>query len=244
MGGRTKPLQIGCEAQDGTWAEYVVKLRDPGPADGTPYGLCLVRELVGAALARFLGLNVPPYALVNVDDAFAASVAHLPDGGRIARNRGLCFGSLFVEGTVEDPLAPSPDEWAPVIGFDAMGFNADRKASNPNVLWTGERLFAIDHGFLAPLWTFGVDGTSASSLYGLANIRLHAAAQRLAKSGESYNEVPDRWRQLSIDLRNWLLTEVPADWATGADVVALLDFLWDRVNIAIPQARELTTYLA
>jgi hypothetical protein len=237
-------LLIGCEGSDGSWAEYVVKLRDPGPPDGTPYGLCLARELVSAVLARSFGLHVPSYALVDVDDAFVSSTAHLPEGVRVARNRGLNFGSLLIEGALEDPFAPGPEHWASVLGFDAMAFNADRKVSNPNVLWTGEKLYVIDHGLVAPLWTFGVDGTGPGSLYGPVNIRLHASSQRLAKSGQSYNQVPDRWRQLPSDLRSWLLQSVPPNWAQGPDVAALLDFLWQRATIAVPQVRELTTYLA
>lgn len=243
-GGRTQPLRLGCTGSDGSWSEYVVKLREPGVHDGTPYGLCLVREFVGSALARFLGLDVPPYAIVEIDDDFVASVGHLPEASRLALNRGANFGSLFVEGALEDAMAPTPDLWSRVIGFDAMSFNADRKVANPNVLWTGNTLYIIDHGLVAPLWTFGADGTNASTLYGLVNIRLHASAQRLAKSGQSYNEIPDRWSTLPDELRAWLLSATPSAWASSGEVNALLDFLWQRVSIAVPQSRELSTCLA
>jgi len=116
-----------------------MKLHNPQVKDLKPWGQCLVRDLVRSILARRLGLNVPEYAIVMFEEAFIRGTTRHPLSGRIQTNSGPNFGSIQVDSILEDVLG-SPEEWAATLAFDALGFNADRKASNPNVLWNGDDL--------------------------------------------------------------------------------------------------------
>ena len=87
--GRTTPFLFECEdVTTDQREEYVVKLRHS--LDRRDRGL--ICELVSSFLARSIGLNTPPIALVNVDEQMASLIDAIPKN-KIAASIGLNFGS-------------------------------------------------------------------------------------------------------------------------------------------------------
>jgi hypothetical protein len=244
IGGATEPLYVECEDARGKRVNVVLKLRDPGKPWEKPWNLCLVRDLVGAIIARRLGLNVPDYALVELDEDFIRSTSKHPAGGRISRNTGWNFGLLRIDAHLE-AVEGSPGDWSPVLSFDALAFNGDRQLGNPNVLWDGLRLYVIDHGLLAPTWTFRVDQVTSSTLFGPSRIRQHAGFQMLQSKHEPYPTHAAAWSsRITAEFLTWLRGQVPRTWAGSQDVDELFDFLGARATIARMQAEELCSVVA
>lgn len=238
--GRTKPFFGEAVDAKGDRYQVLVKLREPGVHDGTPWRLCLARELIGAIIARHLGLSVPDYAIITVTEPMAhAGRNHPAAGGRLLDNIGANFGSRRIDSALAQACS-DPNEWESPMAFDALSFNVDRKPSNPNVLWTGSVLYLIDHGLVAPTWTFEVDGTTAASTYGHVNIRLHAGFPFVQHQGRSFGPCTRSWTQ-RIDRRfvEWACAQVPSQWASAKELAELSNFLVARAGIADEQAREL-----
>jgi len=237
--GQSAPLFVRCRSASGAQISVVLKLRDPRVPDHRPWNLCLVRDLVGAVIARRLGLNVPTYAIVEVDQSFIRATARHSSGPRIAANPGPNFGTVRLD-AVSESIDGGVHDWAPVLAFDALGFNADRKGANPNTLWSGKALFVIDHGMLAPTWTFHIDGTTAASLYGPTNIHLHASFPVLKGKGAAYLEIASAWAErITLEFISWLRAQVPASWASAGEVDELFQFLGARAGIIVQQEAEL-----
>src|SRR5262249_38795955 len=79
--GRSRPLIVIARAGE-VRRQIVLKLRRPGDTS-VPWHLCLCREIVGAILARHLGLAVPDYYVVMIDDQFAEAMRGHPEEERI-----------------------------------------------------------------------------------------------------------------------------------------------------------------
>ena len=242
--GRSRPLRVDCVAEDGTRRECIVKLRAPGVQDGNPWALCLSREVVGAILARRLGLRVPDYGVVWFTPDFIRASANTAEGPRIAANEGPNFASFVVDAALEitgtDRLPRELEPWANLLTFDAFSFNADRTIGNPNVLWDGDDLHLIDHGMLAPTWTAAADGLAGGSLFDDRYIPLHVSYGIIRSRGASFDHVRLAWaREVTAAFLRWAIDQVPAAWATGPERRELLDFLSARAGIADGQVGEL-----
>jgi hypothetical protein len=124
---------------------WVVKLR--GAGQGTR---ALVAEIVVGELARALGLPVPELALVGLDAALGRAE---PDPevrdlllGSVGSNAGLAHLPAAV-GFDRAAREEIPGALASrVVALDAFALNVDRTPRNPNLLWSGGRLWLIDHG--------------------------------------------------------------------------------------------------
>lgn len=237
--GRSRPLKVQCIAHEGAAGSLnvMLKLRDPMVNDGTPWRLCAARELVGAIVARALGLSVPNYALVLVTDEFIrATATDVIEGPRIAANPGWNFGSVIVD-NVSVTIAPDRQAWEGAMTFDALALNGDRRDSHPNVLWDGTRLHLIDHGLMAPLWVPGVDG---SVLFDAPKITQHAGYQVLRKAKSLFDSITINWCGLvKPKLFEWAVRQVPEGWWSSAERTELLEFLIQRERIADNQRWEL-----
>ena len=123
----------------------------------------LVAEIIAGQLAIAADLNVPALSLLELDDDSLARTERDEEISDLLRaSQGTNVGVAFLpEAWMFDPAAHEavdPDLAAITVVFDAFVMNVDRTARNPNLLWSGGRLWAIDHG-AALLWHHGWDGT-------------------------------------------------------------------------------------
>ncbi|GAB3464469.1 HipA family kinase [Kineococcus endophyticus] len=131
-----------CEADDdGT---YVVKFHGAGQGRRV-----LVAEVLAAALAGALGLDVPELVVADVDPVIGRGEPDEEVQDLLLRSPGANLGMDFLPGALSfDPAVdPVEADWAArVLWFDAFVLNVDRSWRNPNALWWGGRPWLIDHG--------------------------------------------------------------------------------------------------
>ncbi len=124
-----------CEADDdGT---YVVKFHGAGQGRRV-----LVAEVLAAALAGALDLEVPELVVADVDPVIGRGEPDEEVQDLLLRSPGANLGMDFLPGALSfDPAVdPVEADWAArVLWFDALVLNVDRSWRNPNALWWGGR---------------------------------------------------------------------------------------------------------
>ncbi|WP_395697214.1 HipA family kinase [Methylocella sp.] len=145
--GRTGPLFITCEGNDGSAVEVVAKF-----SGGCDQGnINLAREVIGACLAGDLGLPVPEPFLIDIPTDWAATIPDGNERAKVQRSSSVAFGSramtrqfnVWTPGNLisEIMLALA----AGIFVFDGIIQNPDRKSDNPNCLVRGDELRIFDH---------------------------------------------------------------------------------------------------
>lgn len=130
---------------------FVVKFR--GAGQGVK---ALVAELLIGGLARAIGFRVPDLAAVDLDEAFGRSEKDPEIQDILRGSRGINVGLRYLESALNFD-ATHLDEIdthfaSRLVWFDALTFQIDRSARNPNLLLTAhepgaeETVWLIDHG--------------------------------------------------------------------------------------------------
>ena len=138
-----QPLLVHAESEDAERAEWVLK---PFARLGGP---CSINELVGSRFARWLGVPVPDFGVIDVDPE-VVSALKAPLAERIANSTGPNFGSRFISGFMELERSGSVATNArgtacDIFCLDVLVDNADRNVGRSNVLVGNGALRAIDH---------------------------------------------------------------------------------------------------
>src|SRR3990170_8449413 len=123
---------------------YVVKFVGAGQGRKT-----LVAEVVCAALARGLGLDVPDLVAVELEPALAPGEPDQEVQDLLRASGGLNLGVDYLPGALDldRPEAVVDRTWAArLLWFDAYVGNVDRSWRNPNLLLWHGRPYLIDHG--------------------------------------------------------------------------------------------------
>lgn len=202
------------EAADGF--EYVLKLdvADPDfPA----------AELVAAGLASACGVLLPVYRVLGVPAALIGALLASGDTDLVEfaqsfqRLGGTCFGSRYLGGVTvkwEARLRRRVEEadrvLAHLLVFDAFIENGDRtSATNPNLLVSNGRLYAIDHGQALP----SVQGVTGKTLpYPFDS---HLGWPVVQERPALLEEPIARLRELGDPVIDAAVEAVPAAWWTA-----------------------------
>src|ERR1043165_44125 len=130
------------EADDGFM--YVLKFR--GAGQGVK---ALIADLLGAEIARALGLRVPEVVFATLDEAFGRTEPDEEIQDLLKASTGLNLGLHYLSGAITydpnvtklDPLLASTIVW-----LDCLIMNVDRTFRNTNMLMWKDQLWLIDHG--------------------------------------------------------------------------------------------------
>lgn len=150
---------------------FVVKFRGAGQG-----AKALLAEILVAGLGRTLGLPVPEVALVELDDSFGRTERDPEIQDILRGSRGTNFGMRYLEGAFNyDPASDEVEAElaADIVWLDAFVTNVDRTANNPNLMWSGDRVWLIDHGaslYFHHNWPT-VDDASARNVF--TNVKDH-----------------------------------------------------------------------
>ena len=123
---------------------YVMKFRGAGQGKKA-----LIAELIGAELARELGLRVPEIVFLNLDDSFHKTEGDEEIQDLLKFSIGLNLGLHYLAGSITfDPLVSNADSLSAskVVLLDSIISNIDRTAKNTNLLNWNSELWLIDHG--------------------------------------------------------------------------------------------------
>ena len=221
---------------------WVTKLRGAGQGPRA-----LIAELVAGLFGRALGLPMPELVLLDL----AASLGRAePD----AEVRDVLLASVGVNVALAylpsalafDPAARPgvPGALASlVVALDAFTMNVDRTARNPNLLWSGDELWLIDHG-AAFYWHHDWDGGVKGADRAFPLIREHVLlpwADALPAAGETLRARLDDAtivRVLSFIPDDWLAAtaELPTPAAHRAAYAAFLRARRAATSVFIEEA--------
>jgi len=218
--GQTEPLV--CVGADGV--RYVVKGQHAGR-------LSLIREWIGATLGRELGLPIPQFELLELDQtlleydstSYAALIGRIP-----------AFGSRRVEAACELSFSQletiHPDLRAQVLLFDWWIANGDRTLSpaggNPNLLWDMESkaLVVIDHNLAfdqalcTDFWTEHIFREDVRSWTADFRKREEPKLRRaLASLDKIWCELPGEWTEVDCGISLPMVQDLLWRLETAAD---------------------------
>lgn len=145
--GRTQPLRVAVEVEDGRECEIFLK---PSAAPGLDIE-GLANEALAACIGGHVGVPCCEPFLVELTPEWIGSIADPVTRDVLTRSNELAFGSLSA-GDGWRPWLPGDVVTAErreaalaVLAFDAFAENPDRRPSNSNLLVKGAALRAIDH---------------------------------------------------------------------------------------------------
>ncbi len=130
------------EADDGFL--YVIKFRGAGQGKKA-----LVAELIGAEIARALGLKVPEIVFANLDEAFGRTEPDEEIQDLLKASVGLNLGLHYLSGSITyDPAVSTVGTKlaSQIVWLDCLLTNVDRTARNTNMLTWYKELWLIDFG--------------------------------------------------------------------------------------------------
>lgn len=130
------------EADDGFL--YVIKFRGAGQGVKT-----LVAEVIGAEIARSIGLKVPELVFAILDEGFGRTEPDEEIQDLLKASTGLNVGLHYLSGAITYDAAASkidPETASKIVWLDAFLMNVDRTSRNTNMLIWNKDLWLIDHG--------------------------------------------------------------------------------------------------
>ncbi len=123
---------------------YVLKFRGAGQG-----AKALIADLIGAEIARAMGLNVPELVFANLDESFGRTEADEEIQDLLRASEGLNLALHFLSGAITyDPAVSlvEPALASSIVWLDAFLMNVDRTVRNTNMLTWNKELWLIDHG--------------------------------------------------------------------------------------------------
>lgn len=138
--GSSWPVLIDTDA-----GVFYTKLRGAAQAPAS-----LVAEVVVGALADALGLPVPARVLIDIPSDLGVDDPHQELAQLLGLSVGVNLGFQYLGGVQDFCQADVPrveaDLASRIVWLDGLVQNPDRTARNPNLLWSHDRLWLIDHG--------------------------------------------------------------------------------------------------
>lgn len=130
------------EADDGFL--YVIKFR--GAGQGVK---ALIAEVIGAEIARSIGLKVPELVFANLDEGFGRTEPDEEIQELLHASTGMNVGLHYLSGAITYDAAVTQIDVhtaSEIVWMDAFLMNVDRTARNTNMLIWHRELWLIDHG--------------------------------------------------------------------------------------------------
>lgn len=246
--GRTKPLLIALENEEGDEVEVVAKFSESGGIGVNG----LIREALCAALAADLNLPVPRPYLVRIDQPYidAVRVVAPETADVLAASNRVGFGSRFLgqgyaswmrDRSIPEVMRQSAVE---IFSFDQFVANSDRRPENPNLLSKGDDFAIIDHELA--LYTEGIIGWQApwhdGALDHSSGPDKHILSAGLKGNPINMDGIVSAWEGISDDRLAQYISTMPTDWPDAEAITGTmchyLAELRDNIESAVDQVRK------
>lgn len=192
------------EADDGFM--YVLKFRGAGQGEKA-----LIADLIGAELARALGLKVPELVLATLDEAFGRTEPDEEIQDLLKKSNGINLGVHYLSGAISfDPAVDKTNALlaSKIVWLDALLMNIDRTVKNTNMLTWNKELWLIDFGaslYFHHTWTNWQQQVSQP----FANIKSHVLLAQASELEEADKEMK---KMITPQLIENILNLVPDSW--------------------------------
>lgn len=246
--GKTKPIMLACERSTGEEVEIVAKFSFG--CNNSPESL--VREAIASMLAKDLGLPIPEPFIVSVTPEFINSIddqnvvaylrqsielgfgcRKLPDGYATWTSNS---GKLTDEGLRTQALE--------ILAYDCFVSNADRRPSNPNLLFNG-KLFAIfDHemAFMTNLNMSWTEPWKSGALGSFYHPKTHVLYPVLKSKEVNLQRLAEAFGKITNDRINEYGYAIPTAWHGSEKAVeraiTFIPALRDNIESAIDELKR------
>jgi HipA-like protein len=209
-----QPVLVDAVGPEGERADWVLK---PFSRIGGP---CSISELVGSRFARWMGVPVPDFGVIDVS-AETLNLIQAPTADRLRGSLGPNFGSRFVSGVIELERSGSVAVSArgvacDIFCLDVIVDNADRNLGRSNVLVGNAALLAIDHEHTFSYFALigGVPAWQTATFHRLS--LAHFFSARFPRWRGALDELHARLGELDAPMIDELLAHIPDEWLTGS----------------------------
>ncbi len=185
------------------------------------------REMLCAALGNALLVPVARGVVFQIE---GAEIATQPEVGRLVQRSGrIHFGSLYVPPPfiafddsfkVTSPLISSALD---IFAFDMLTLNVDRRVGNPNLLFDGLKMTAIDHELAFSVGLPQMQRSEAFKFRDSFISKNHLFRLTLSDkvNNNSFDSFVSRVAGLEIDeIDDWILS-LPNEWQDETDLVQI-----------------------
>ena len=219
--GRTEPLFIVCEMDNGSTVEVVAKFS----AGCFENNINLAKEVIGACLAGDLGLPVPVPFLIEIDQDWINTIpkeqqkrvltsSPVAFGSRVILPQFSIWNSRYIISDIMLPIA------AAIFVFDGIIQNHDRRTNNPNCFVKGDEFRIFDHelafchdipiiGGWKPPWELG-------GLNHMVTDEKHIFALGLKGRSINFDHIRSVWEHLSDEQILDYERSLPKEWPNVA----------------------------
>ncbi|MEO0895228.1 MAG: HipA family kinase [Bacteroidota bacterium] len=218
------------DADDGF--SYVIKFRGAGQGKKA-----LIAEIIGAELARAMGLRVPEMVFMTLNDSFGRTEPDEEIQDLLKFSVGLNLGLHYLAGAITyDPVVSmaEPMEASKVVILDSLITNVDRTHRNTNLLNWNKELWLIDHGaslYFHHSW----NNWETHSKRTFPAIKDHVLLEKADKLGEAAEEIK---KAVTEEVLDGIIATIPDDFLedefhTDPSEVkrsVYKQFLWTRMS--------------
>jgi hypothetical protein len=201
-------LPAVAEADDGFL--YVIKFRGAGQGVKP-----LISELIGAAIARAIGLLVPEIVFAELDEAFGRTEPDEEIQDLLKASVGLNLGLHYLSGsTTFDPVVTAIDEKlaSKIVWLDCLLTNVDRTSRNTNMLMWHKELWLIDHGaslYFHHSWEDWEKKATQPFVHVKDHVLLPVASKLEEVNAEAQLKLTD-------ELIDEIIAQIPDPWLNGS----------------------------
>lgn len=230
-------------------ARYITPLREGGslPAiveadDGFMYALkfrgagqgakALIADLIGAEIARKLGLLVPELVFAELAEGFGRTEPDEEIQDLLKFSTGLNLGLHYLSGSITfDAVVNTVDAElaSKIVWLDAYLMNIDRTARNTNMLFWNKKLWVIDHG-ASLYFHHNPEAWEEQAVKPFVQIKDHV----LLSKANDLEQMKDKAKSLiSKEFLEEIVNLIPENWISEteiADKKMYLDFLLKRLE--------------
>lgn len=215
------------EADDGFM--YVLKFR--GAGQGTK---ALIADLIGAEIARKLGLLVPELVFAELAEGFGRTEPDEEIQDLLKFSTGLNLGLHYLSGSITfDAVVNTVDAEiaSKIVWLDAFLMNIDRTARNTNMLFWNKKLWVIDHG-ASLYFHHNPDAWKEQAVKPFVQIKDHV----LLSKASDLEQIKDKANSLiSEEFLEEIVNLIPENWIPETEIAnkkMYLDFLFKRLKNA------------
>lgn len=193
---------------------YVIKFR--GAGQGVK---ALIADLIGAEIARTLGLKVPELVFACLDEGFGRTEPDEEIQDLLKASVGLNLGVHYLSGSVTyDPAVTKVDAMlaSKIVWLDCLLTNVDRTSRNTNMLMWHHELWLIDHGaslYFHHSW----NNWEAQATRPFVQVKDHV----LLPQASALEQVDKEFRALlTPEIIHGIVAQIPDNWLTTEEETA------------------------
>lgn len=243
--GRTQPIVVAAETDDGDVIEVVLKFSSS--CDMGTNSLSV--EVIAACLAGTLSLPIPEPFIVSIPADWRECLPPMIRA-RYSEFDNLAFGSRLVwpqwpAWAATNRLTPRMVQTAAeILAFDGFIENVDRRDGNPNCLVSGDELRIFDHELAFPRGLIGLKPWALGGMGSFTEHGRHIFRRELVARQIDHFVIRSKWAALRNEDIDAYGEAVPFGWRDDefiADILTKIRQIRDNIDGCVTELDRILT---